>query len=213
VVKKRKDVYDITQKDMFKKLQTLLTKFPLMPYSSSAAEFYQIALTSQDTIKMSNILANVPDIVDNKLRNHIFKIHGVNTKTKIVIPKSQSRITNQIKNSLEFKKLIKEMILKKEITADNNENIKLIGFTDKWPLLSLDLALTIGHAHLYNTHFDEHGNLHTTLIDWYDFDKLPETGFTNGINNNAYEQQERGDLTNYVLVIPIVLTKTEVDNL
>ena len=100
-----------------------------------------------------------------------------------------------------------------KITADNNENIKLIGFTDKWPLLSLDLALTIGHAHLYNTHFDEHGNLHTTLIDWYDFDKLPETGFTNGINNNAYEQQERGDLTNYVLVIPIVLTKTEVDNL
>ena len=66
---------------------------------------------------------------------------------------------------------------------------------------------------MYNTHFDEQGNLYTTLVDWYDFNKLPENDIFDRINNNAYEQQNRGNLTNYVLLIPIVLTKTEINNL
>lgn len=215
--------YWLTQTQGFKYLQDTFPENPLLHKKDlSSREYYQISLTggnSINTIDTANIKTTVGQLKDVKLRNYIFNLPDVhaNNNTMVVIPKQDARIVNQIKKSKEFKNVINELLKNNSIKLGNNSKITRLDYISRNPkingIISADLALTIGHSHIYNTHFDEEGNLYTTLIDWYDFDKFPETGFTNGINNNAYEQQIRGDLTNYVLVIPIVLTKMEVDNL
>ena len=138
---------------------------------------------------------------------------NANNNTMVVIPKQDARIINKIKKSKEFKTVLNDASFEAQKKLRSNDNVLDIGFDRKNGVDSLDLELTIGNAHLYNTHFDDQGNLYTTLIDWYDFDKFPETGFKNGINNNAYEQQVCGDLTNYVLIVPIALSKEEIEEL
>ncbi len=215
--------YWLTQRQLFKNMQNTFPEKPLLhKWDLSAREYYQISLTggnSINTIDTANIKTTVGQLKDMKLRNHILNLPDANAdnNTMVVIPKQGARIINQIKQSKEFKNVIKELLKANLIKLGNNSEVTRLDYVSKNPkisgIISADLALTIGHAHLYNTHFDEHGNLYTTLVDWYDFDEFQKKDFLNGINNNAYEQQERGDLTNYVLVIPIVLTKTEVDNL
>lgn len=215
--------YKLTQKPLFKHMQDTFPENPLLNKKDlSAREYYQISLTrgnSINTIDTANIKTTVGQLKDVKLRNHIFNLPDVNANnnTLVVIPKQGARIINQIKKSKEFKTVIKELLRNNAIKTGNNSEVTRLNYISKNPkingIISADLALTIGHAHMYNTHFDEEGNLYTTLVDWYDFKKFPEDDFFAGINNNAYEQQERGDLTNYVLAILIVLTKTELDNL
>lgn len=215
--------YSITQTQEFKDLQDTFPENPLLNKRDlSAREYYQISLTggnSINTIDTANIKTTVGQLKDAKLRNYIFNLPDVNAdnNTMVVIPKQGARIINQIKKSKEFKKVINELLKTNSIKIGNNSKVTRLDYISRNPFkygkLASDLALTIGHSYIYNTHFDEEGNLYTTLVDWYDFDEFQKKDVFNGINNNAYEQQIRGDLTNYVLVIPIVLTKTEVDNL
>ena len=209
--------------DFDSKLKNIQYKFPQNPASSaiesSALDYYRIALThgnSIDTVNKENIRTTVDKIKNEQLKQHLLKIKGVKKDSMVVIPKQNARIIEQIKKSKEFKDIIKEQLKNNSIKTNNSEIIRLDYISKnpfKYGKIASDLALTIGHTHLYNTHFDKEGNLYTILVDWYDFDKFKENDIFDKINNNAYEQQERGDLMNYVLVIPIVLTKTEVDNL
>ena len=128
----------------------------------------------------------------------------------VIVPKQGSSVIDKIKNSREFKATISELIKKESIEKGGSVERGDICYSSKNPLsVSGDLRLTFANAHLYNTHYDKSGDLHTILVDWYDFKDEVHLGLINGINNNAYEQQKQGLLTNFVILVPLTITKEE----
>ena len=119
--------------------------------------------------------------------------NNVNIHTLVVQPKLNAELTHVVKNTSTVKNALKNYSGKLIFPIDfQNENN--------------DLYKTIGHAHLFNPHRNSDGNIIVTLVDYYDFDESFTGGFAGALVDNAYVQQERGDLTNYVLLIDLKYT-------
>ena len=73
-------------------------------------------------------------------------------------------------------------------------------------------GLVLGKCKLYDLHYDNDGNICGYCVDKYDFSKLKGNGYIVNKNNNAYEQQEKGYIKNYVLVVPFKLSGKKITN-
>ena len=169
----------------------------------NATKYYRIAATNGQSVLRGidddNILYTVKQIEDRKLKEHILmsmRGNNVNIHTLVVQPKLNAELTRVVKNTSTVKNALKNYSGKLIFPIDfQNENN--------------DLYKTIGHAHLFNPHRNSDGNIIVTLVDYYDFDESFTGGFAGALVDNAYVQQERGDLTNYVLLIDLKYTPEE----
>ena len=136
----------------------------------------------------------------------------------IVEPKENSRISKYIKNSDAMQQWI----------ADNYERLKSgdirKGESVEFPLggdvLNKEkrgLNLTINKASIDNIKFNEDGSMTYELRDPDDYEYQKKTGDYNDIvkymNNNAYKQQEAGQLENFLFSIKQNLTKEELEQI
>ena len=164
--------------------------------------------------KMYGLALNDPDI-DEKLKDK-----------KIVVPKENSRLYQYAKNSEAIEKWI----------VDNYDRIK----NGEKPLndwiefpssvkddKSRGLFATIHNANTNNVKINEDNSLTLELDDNYDFAKWDKHKWNNqdsiknnlykkgivNINNNAYEQQENGQLENFPITMRLKYTKEELEEL
>ena len=144
------------------------------------------------------------------------------------MPKPDSQLYNQIKNSETFQKWVAENYWK----IKNNENYKT---SIEFPKISggdniqKSLFATIHNADLYPKLNDD-DSMTLTLSDGYDFDKLmlkhyrgaksygevPKIWLDNritNINNRALKQQEAGQIERFLLSTSISLTKEELEEI
>lgn len=181
------------------------------PVDNLAIKYYRIALSdlsSIDNIDNDNLKIKLKDIGNEQIEKFIESKYKVNKQIDVVIPKINSSICNAVKSSIELKYLIK---VSYSSIRENNYLNKSIGlnFTK-----SSDLSLIIGKSELYNPQIDEQGNFTAFLIDKYDFSEMNyklnnsiKQAAISFINNNAYEQQLKGALKNYVIIIPVNIDK------
>ncbi len=142
---------------------------------------------------------------------------AIDDNTAIVTPQFGSSLYIKILESPEFNDIIQRNMLK--IKSGELKNKKLpIAFN-----YTSDIRLTLGHATLYNLHYN-YGAICGMIIDAYDFEHkkldllnkilnvhnvnelkvLSNEVISKSINNNAYQQQYRKKLKNYLIVMPIV---------
>ena len=155
--------------------------------------------------------------------------------TKVVMPKEGSALYNHAKNSDTTKQWIAQNYEKYK-----NGTIKPEDQHIQYPGALLNnskraLFGTIHNAEMNKSKLNPDGSFTVWPDDGYDFDKLNKipldltkirnkndlkTSWQNfkhnrfvPVNNRAYEQQQKGQLENYILSMPITYTKEEVDNI
>ena len=215
---------------------------------SSEKQYYGISSHLADGEKPSKFMQEQNDfyklgeITDPDLKNMYInkaaKMYGLDPSspdtyervknTDVVMPKPDSQLYNQIKNSETFQKWVAENYWK----IKNNENYKTsIEFPKTWKNDNAQRTLfaTIHNADLYPKLNDD-DSMTLTLSDGYDFDKLmlkhyrgaksygevPKIWLDNritNINNRALKQQEAGQIERFLLSTSISLTKEELEEI
>ena len=215
---------------------------------SSEKQYYGISSHLADGEKPSKFMQEqnnfykLGEITDPDLKNMYIKkaaaMYGLDPSspdayervknTDVVMPKPDSQLYNQIKNSETFQKWVAENYWK----IKNNENYKT---SIEFPKISggdniqKSLFATIHNADLYPKLNDD-DSMTLTLSDGYDFDKLmlkhyrgaksygevPKIWLDNritNINNRALKQQEAGQIERFLLSTSISLTKEELEEI
>ena len=144
------------------------------------------------------------------------------------MPKPDSQLYNQIKNSETFQKWVAENYWK----IKNNENYKT---SIEFPKISggdniqKSLFATIHNADLYPK-LNNDGSMSLTLSDGYDFSLMKKMDYSDAkniddlksrlkhnivvdINNNAYKQQANKQISNYLLSTQVLLSKEELEKI
>jgi len=140
-------------------------------------------------------------------------------KDKVIVePKENSRISNYIKKSDAMQQWV----------ADNYERLKngdiregeSIEFPLNYDVFNKEkrgLHLTINKARIDNIQFNKDGSMSYELRDPDDYEYQNGTSDYSDviryINNNAYKQQEAGQLENILFSIPQTLTKEEIEEI
>ena len=186
----------------------------LSPRTPLSNEYYRISATNGNSIKktdINNMKTTVGEVAYSNpaLYEHLRNMSGnrrIVDWDMVVIPKSMSPLVEAVKKSSPLQEKVVQ-------------NIEKIGRGDlkNSSILDLDMrnvpdvGTVLGRTHIYDPKIDDKGNLNMYVIDWYDFDKMPKSNdiITIG-NNNAYEQQENFELSNYALVIPVSYTPEEI---
>lgn len=169
---------------------------------SLSQRYYRISLTdlaSIDSTDNDNIKMKLGDVENVRFKDFIEQKHNLNDNENVVIPKLGADLCTAVEASPELKAVIK--INYNAIKNDYYLN-KSIGLNFK-DSISPDLALTIGKSELYNPHIDGNGNFSALVVDYYDFAEMKYKPIVSYINNNAYEQQEKDALKNYVIIVPV----------
>ena len=177
----------------------------LLNFNDVYHKYYKLSLDfeNQKQFDKENSYIKFKDIKDSSIKYFIKDKLGIpflNDYTDIVIPQQDSRLVKTVYNSPEFKTAIKT----------NYEKIKNGEFKNKSFNFNFnktkDAHLTLGNVTLYNMRIVD-GYICGTLIDYYDFkylDYYKDTSLmTTFVNNNAYCQQEYGQLKNYLIIFPI----------
>jgi len=177
------------------------------PAETLATKYYRISLSNLSSINSvdnDNIQIKLGDIENTALKNFIETRHNVSDSANVVVPSIDAPLCTAIEQSPELKAVIKANYygMKNNYSTDKSITLK---FNQ-----SSDLSLAIGKSELYNPQIDKNGNFSALIIDYYDFAKMNynlDNGIKNAavefINNNAYEQQEKGALKNYVIIVPV----------
>ena len=194
-----------------------------------------------DFMKEQNDFYKLKDITDPELRKIYIekaaKMYGLNPSapdtyervknTVIVMPKQNSQLYNQIKNSETFQKWVAENYEKIKNNETPDETITFPGSlfdSDKRALYA-----TIHRADI-KAKVDKDGSMQIKLNDGFDFEKWklkhymdaenikewPNTLLYNQftrINNRAFEQQEVKQLERYLLSTTITLDKNELEEI
>ena len=141
-------------------------------------------------------------------------------KDKVIVePKENSRISKYIKKSDAMQQWV----------TDNYERLKngdiregeSVEFPMEYDVFNKEkggLSLTLHRAGIANIQFNEDGSMSYELKDPDNYEYLEKTGdYSNDvvrdINNNAYKQQEAGQLENFLFSIKQNLTKEELENI
>ena len=201
------DIQEKLSSEQFLKLQTIIAKNIPFPYDF--LKYYRISLDidSQKKFDKTNSYVKFRQIEDSNIKDFIqshYKQQNIADSTDVVIVQYGTSLMNNLMNSDEFIDAINKE--KDNIKNGFYKNSSFsISFTNDF-----NLALTIGKCNIYNPRFHKDGTFTATLVDYYDFEYLKyapsiKKAIINAINNNAVIQQENGDLTNFVLIIPIIL--------
>ena len=192
--------------DEFEYLQRVVAINNILPITFM--KYYQLALDfeNQKQFNKDNAYYKFKDIDDDGLRYHLqYEVDNLKGKiddyTDVVIPQYNSPLFKKIMNSKELKNVLNANL--SQIINGNNNDI-LITFENYY-----NLPLVLGHGRLYNMRIKDEC-ICGSYIDYYDFNKIIRKtdnslilSFIINANNNAYEQQEIGDLTNYLIIMPI----------
>lgn len=156
-------------------------------------------------------------------RKNLFK------DVRVVIPRDNSKLVELIKKSDEMKAILKRE--NDNILDGKYKNEYLPGGVEfKMPPSrnlnneqwkdQLTLFGVIHNADIYNIRENSDGSIDLTISDFYDFEnwKINDSDsnsnkFIKFLNNNADAQQRAGELTPYVLYIPIKFTQKELEKL
>ena len=170
-----------------------------------ASEYYKIALNGVKVTGTSNIKCKLYELPNKKLIEFIQQKYKVGGGIDVVIPNKNADIKTEIISSKYFWKTLKENMDKISNSPNSDNSISVI-FESSGSPVNADLHATIHKAEIYAPYFDVNGNVHLIIVDYYDFDPWKNlTKFTIP-NNNAYIQQELGELTNYVIIIPMIVS-------
>ena len=156
-------------------------------------------------------------------RKNLFK------DVRVVIPRDNSKLVELIKKSDEMKAILKR---ENDNILDGKYNNKYLpgGVEFKMPpgrdfvneqwRDKATLFGVIHNADIYNIRENSDGSINLTISDFYDFEnwKINDTDsidskFIKILNNNADAQQKAGELTPYVLYIPVKFTQKELEEL
>ena len=156
-------------------------------------------------------------------RKNLFK------DVRVVIPRDNSKLVELIKKSDEMKAILKRE--NDNILEGKYKNKYLSGGVEfkmppgrnlnneQWKD-QLTLFGVIHNADIYNIRENSDGSIDLTISDFYDFEnwKINDSDsnsnkFIKFLNNNADAQQRAGELTPYVLYIPIKFTQKELEKL
>ena len=177
----------------------------------SLTQYMNKEVGSSETIEVDNntftfYSSKVKDIDNSELKSYIKNKYLVNDFTDVVIVQRGSQLFEELITSPEFISFLKDNYLK-ILHNEFKDNAIQLNFNK-----TKSLNLTIGKSMIYNPKFDKLGNFSSLVVDFYDFDKMIInknsdlfTKLIAPINNNAYIQQQSGKLTNYILIIPILL--------
>ena len=188
------------------KIQELIAK--KAKFNFSFLKYYKLALDyeNQKQHNRENVYIKVKDIDNSELKSYIKNKYLVNDFTDVVIVQRGSQLFEELITSPEFISFLKDNYLK-ILHNEFKDNAIQLNFNK-----TKSLNLTIGKSMIYNPKFDKLGNFSSLVVDFYDFDKMITnknsdlfTKLIAPINNNAYIQQQSGKLTNYILIIPILL--------
>ena len=161
---------------------------------------------TKDLAKMYGFDPNDPNI-EELLKNKV-----------IVEPKTDSRISQYIKNSDTMQKWI----------ADNYDRLKSgdihqsesvqFPMENKLDKENRGLHLTLNKVGIDDIRFNEDGSMSYVIKDSDDYEYQNKTGeykkdFSKDINNRAYKQQEVGQLEKFFFTIPQTLTKEELEEI
>ncbi len=179
-----------------------------------SAKYYQLSLDPEAYKKndTENYYANVDTLKNNNLKQHILKINDkINPNTLLVCPYASSQLVQEVRNSLPVKSFIKNNINSIKNGKFKDRPSDIISFYG-----TRDLATVIGNGHIYDAYMDRYGNLNMLLLDYYDFNKRPhgkKFDYIIEVNNIAHRQQEKGELTNYMLMLRLKYTPKELERL
>ncbi len=203
------DLQSKIMSEQFMKILDVTNKNIAFPYDF--LKYYRISLDidNQKKFDKTNSYVKFGQIEDSNIKDFIqshYKQQNITDSTNVVIVQYNTSLMNNLINSNEFINAIakEEDNIRNKIYKNNSFSIS---FKD-----DLNLALTIGKCNIYNPCFHKDDTFTATLVDYYDFEYLKyapsiKKAILNAINNNAVIQQENGDLTNFVLIIPIILFK------
>ena len=192
-------------------------------------------------MKEQNDFYKLKDITDPDLRKIYIekaaKMYGLNPSapdtyervknTVIVMPKQNSQLYNQIKNSETFQKWVAENYEKIKNNETPDETITFPGSlfdSDKRALYA-----TIHRADI-KAKVNKDGSMQIKLNDGFDFEKWKLKDYKNAknlkdflgtpiynqiirANNRAHNQQESGQITNYILSTYFNLTEDELEEM
>ena len=191
-------------KDYSENLQRKLGTDFSMPWLPH--KYYRIALTKGTSLKedKEHLYCKVGALTP-ELESHIKQMSAnIKDNTMVVVPDENSGLVRKVKKSNE----IKNLILKNSQNIINgdmkNKSSEVFAFNPH-----SSLGLTLGHSHIYDVKFDKDKNLVFKIIDLYDFSKMNRDSVIARINNNAYKQQEKGYLMNYVICADVKYTPEE----
>ena len=225
--------------------QKALSKSPIGKTSEKQYYGYSANLADgeapSDFMKEQNDFYKLKDITDPELRKIYIekaaKMYGLNPSapdtyervknTVIVMPKQNSQLYNQIKNSETFQRWVAENYEKIKNNETPDETITFPGSlfdSDKRALYA-----TIHRADI-KAKVNKDGSMQIKLNDGFDFEKWklkhymdaenikewPNTLLYNQftrINNRAFEQQEVKQLERYLLSTTITLDKNELEEI
>ncbi len=228
-------------------IQKAAAKLPI--WKSSEKEYYQHALKRADGeeptdfMKEQNDFYKLDEISNPELKqiyiDKAAKMYGLDVNdpetydaiknTEIVIPKENSQLYSQIKDSEDFQKLIAENY--ENIINQNNKNTSIEFPAAFWNNDKRANYATIHNADLKNSKINDDGSFSTILSDAYDFENWEKQDWIHSdknakergkmfiknlitpINNSAKKQQDMGQLERYLLSTPIKLSKEELEEI
>ena len=205
------DLQSKIMSEQFMKILDITNKKIAFPYDF--LKYYKISLDidNQKKFDKTNSYVKFRQIEDSNIKDFIkshYKQQKIVDSTDVVIVQYGTSLMNNLMNSDEFINAIN-----KEKDNIKNGLYKNSSFSISFKN-DFNLALTIGKCNIYNPCFHKDGTFTATLVDYYDFEYLKyapsvKRAIINAINNNAVIQQENGDLTNFILVIPITLFEND----
>ena len=179
-----------------------------------SANYYRLSLEPEEYIKkdLDNEYTYMMSVSNPILKRHLFKMNNtINENTLVVMPRPQSPLIKEVKNSNRLKEFI---IQNQNAIKSGNFKGKIVNdisfYNDR------DLDTLLGETHVYNAYIDNSGNLHLQIPDYYDFERRKwskDAVLFSIMNNSANIQQLIGRLTNYVLLLNITYTKEELSKL
>jgi len=177
-----------------------------IPFKDAYHKYYKLSLDyeNQKQFNKDNVYKKLRDIKDERLKQLVKDSYSyISDDTDVVIPQYNTELYNAVMNS---------PILIKKLKSNFDNLIK--GFY-KNKIIEIELkdskntSLILGKIKLYNMRVvDDY--ICGTLVDYYDFEELAilkddeyNFKFLKFVNNNAYYQQEIGQLHNYLILMPI----------
>lgn len=157
------------------------------------------------------------NVVVPKTSSHLYKLVKNSDELADFVANHYEELTSNpgkmVKDSLEYKKQNHGKILSDILNSDN-----------KIRTLHDNLVETVNKDNLYTIinkadvggYMNSDGSMTIIPSDVYDFDHMDTQGkkgfdrFIANINNTAFRQQEKGQLSKYSLALPITLSKEEV---
>lgn len=172
-------------------------------------DYYKLSLdySNEKLYNNQNKYLKFVDLDDDMKQFLLHKLRNekIDNNTNVVLAHADSKLNDLLFDSATLKRTIKDNLKDIERGKYEKSSFPLIFGIDEF-----NLHATIKKCDIYGLKHNDLGCVTGTLVDYYDFtriDTIPKTvkqALINGVNNNAYRQQQSGVLKPYILLAPFV---------